>query len=98
MSTTTTAVETIQLKHRNVHSSEEHVQGMDPLSLQDKRTADEYIRIQLKGQKKLQSFYQNQNDMIDTMLTALDETDEEDEQKQLLKVMFLYRYTHSPPI
>lgn len=86
MSTTTT-VETIQLTHRNVaHSREEHGESPDPLLLQGKKTADDYINIQLKGQKKLQNFYQNQNDMIDTMLTALDETDQEDEQKQLLKV------------
>lgn len=94
MSATTTTVETIQLKHRHVHpteSVEEHtLTNSDPLFLQGKKADDDYIQIQLKGQKKLQSFYQNQNDMIDTMLTALDETNEEDEQKQLLKVKRLF--------
>ncbi|KAI7889273.1 cation efflux family-domain-containing protein [Mucor mucedo] len=85
---TVTTVESIQLKHRHVHRSEgeESTLGYDPLFLQGKKTDEDYIQVGLKGQKKLQSFYQNQNDMIDSMLTALDETDENDEQKQLLKL------------
>lgn len=91
MSTTTT-VETIQLKHRHTATSslrrEEHGEILlnDPLSLEDKKIKQDYIENDLKGQKKLQNFYNNQNDMIDIMLSALDKTDEEEEQKQLLKV------------
>ncbi|KAG2195665.1 hypothetical protein INT47_002904 [Mucor saturninus] len=85
---TVTTVESIQLKHRHVHRTEgeESTFGHDPLFLQGKKKDEDYIQVGLKGQKKLQSFYQNQNDMIDSMLTALDETDENDEQKQLLKL------------
>ncbi|KAI9256824.1 cation efflux family-domain-containing protein [Helicostylum pulchrum] len=94
MSTTTQTIESIQLKHRNVTNcslqAEEHELTLnDPLSLKDQKTADDYIRVQLKGKKKLQNFYQNQNDMIDNMLTALDEGDDDEEQNQLLKVCIL---------
>lgn len=96
MSTT----QTIELTHRNVSSSavaaavgtslrsEEHGGNSlsDPLSLKEKKITHDYIHNQLKGQKKLQKFYLNQNEMIDTMLTALDEADEEEEQRQLLEV------------
>ncbi|KAI8095688.1 cation efflux family-domain-containing protein [Thamnidium elegans] len=91
MSTTTQTVESIQLKHRNATNRSFHVEEHeltlnDPLSLKDQKTADDYIQVQLKGQKKLQNFYQNQNDMIDNMLTALNEGDDDEEQKQLLKL------------
>lgn len=94
MSTTTQTVESIQLKHRNVtqrsfHAEEHELTLNDPLSLKDQKTADDYIQVQLKGKKKLQNFYQNQNDMIDNMLTALDEGDDDEEQKQLLKVKYI---------
>ncbi|CAO3619612.1 unnamed protein product [Mucor hiemalis] len=96
MSTT----QTIELTHRNVSSnaaaaatgtslrSEEHGGNSlsDPLSLKEKKITHDYIHNQLKGQKKLQKFYLNQNEMIDAMLTALDEADEEEEQRQLLKL------------
>lgn len=83
MSTTT---QTTQLKHRTTIRYEDEVYFNDPLSLKPQKTSDEYIHVSLKGQKKLQTFYLNQNDMIDTMLTALNKGNPEEEQKQLLKV------------
>lgn len=96
MSTT----QTIELTHRNVSSSaaahstssslrsEEHgsISLSDPLSLKEKKITHDYIHNQLKGQKKLQKFYLNQNEQIDNMLSALDNIDDKEEQRQLLKL------------
>jgi flavin-dependent dehydrogenase len=92
MSTTTQTVESIQLKHRHVAGGRPEAEEVgeillnDPLSLETKKVKQDFIQNDLKGRKKLQNFYNNQNDMIDTMLSALDETDKEEEQKQALKV------------
>lgn len=96
------ATQTIELTHRHVSSSaaahstssslrsEEHggISLSDPLSLKEKKITHDYIHNQLKGQKKLQKFYLNQNEQIDNMLSALDNIDEEEEQRQLLKVKY----------
>ncbi|KAL9556591.1 hypothetical protein PS6_002246 [Mucor atramentarius] len=95
--TTTTATDTnesIQLRHiYHYNTGEEEESSVtssafkDPLSLKPKIQTDHYIRKDLKGQKKLQAFYRNQNEMIETMLSALDPAiDVEEQEKQLLKL------------
>lgn len=95
--TTTTATatnESIQLRHIYHYNTGEQEESSvtssafkDPLSLKPKIQTDHYIRKDLKGQKKLQAFYRNQNEMIETMLSALDPAiDVEEQEKQLLKV------------
>ncbi|CEG65003.1 hypothetical protein CU097_002745 [Rhizopus azygosporus] len=87
-------VETVELKHRRSHLSldntiESTVLKDDPLCLEKQKMTDDYISKTLKGQKKLQKFYKNQNELIDSMLTALDKNtqeEEEEETKQLLKL------------
>lgn len=93
--TTTNTNESIQLRHI-YHYNNDQVEEessvpssafRDPLSLKPKIQTDHYIKKDLKGQKKLQAFYRNQNEMIETMLSALDPaTDMEEQEKQLLKV------------
>lgn len=91
MSTTSThTIESIQLRHI-YHYNEENFTpsstSKDPLSLKSKIQTDHYIKKDLKGQKKLQAFYTNQNEMIENMLSALDPVqDLEEQEKQLLKV------------
>lgn len=93
MSTTSThTTESIQLRHV-YHYNEENATSSstfkDPLSLKSKIQTDHYIKKGLKGQKKLQAFYKNQNEMIENMLSALDPVqDLEEQEKQLLKVKF----------
>lgn len=91
--TTTHTNESIQLRHIYHYNNEEEESSVpssafkDPLSLKPKIQTDHYIKKDLKGQKKLQAFYRNQNEMIETMLSALDPaTDVEEQEKQLLKV------------
>ncbi|CEG79361.1 Putative Cation diffusion facilitator [Rhizopus microsporus] len=87
-------VETVELKHRRSHLSldntiESAVLKDDPLCLEKQKMTDDYISKTLKGQRKLQKFYKNQNELIDSMLTALDKNtqqQEEEESKQLLKL------------
>ncbi|CAO3654977.1 unnamed protein product [Mucor fragilis] len=93
--TTTNTNESIQLRHI-YHYNNDQVEEessvpssafRDPLSLKPKIQTDHYIKKDLKGQKKLQAFYRNQNEMIETMLSALDPaTDMEEQEKQLLKL------------
>lgn len=86
--------ETVELKHRRSHLSldntiEATVLKDDPLCLEKQKMADDYISKTLKGRRKLQKFYKDQNELIDSMLTALDKNtqqEEEEEIKQLLKV------------
>ncbi|KAG2198154.1 hypothetical protein INT46_000591 [Mucor plumbeus] len=91
MSTTSThTTESIQLRHV-YHYNEENATSSstfkDPLSLKSKIQTDHYIKKGLKGQKKLQAFYKNQNEMIENMLSALDPVqDLEEQEKQLLKL------------
>ncbi|ORE03052.1 hypothetical protein BCV72DRAFT_233627 [Rhizopus microsporus var. microsporus] len=87
-------VETVELKHRRSHLSldntiESAVLKDDPLCLEKQKMTDDYISKTLKGRRKLQKFYKNQNELIDSMLTALDKNtqqQEEEETKQLLKL------------
>ncbi|KAK4515288.1 uncharacterized protein ATC70_002898 [Mucor velutinosus] len=99
-STATTTIantnESIQLRHiyhynnNNQMEEESSVPSSafkDPLLLKPKIQTDHYIKKDLKGQKKLQAFYRNQNEMIEAMLSALDPaTDVEEQEKQLLKL------------
>ncbi|CAO3698063.1 hypothetical protein G6F70_005733 [Rhizopus microsporus] len=86
--------ETVELKHRRSHLSldntiEATVLKDDPLCLEKQKMADDYISKTLKGRRKLQKFYKDQNELIDSMLTALDKNtqqEEEEEIKQLLKL------------
>lgn len=87
-------VETVELKHRRSHLSLDNIIESvalkdDPLCLEKQKMTDDYISKTLKGRRKLQRFYKNQNELIDSMLTALDKNiqqQEEEEIKQLLKV------------
>jgi hypothetical protein len=86
----------IQLKHRthshlDINSIERSIKETDPLSLEHKKKSEKYIHDLKKknGGHKLQNFYRNQNELIDNMLTALDPEDEEEKEKQLLKVTLL---------
>ena len=84
--------ETVELKHRRSHLSldntiEATVLKDDPLCLEKQKMADDYISKTLKGRRKLQKFYKDQNELIDSMLTALDkitQLEEEEEIKHLL--------------
>ncbi|KAI8098017.1 cation efflux family-domain-containing protein [Gilbertella persicaria] len=85
----TQTIELVQLKQRpfhkqGTHEEDLHGSSQDPLALERKKMADDYIKNLKKS--KLQQFYQNQNDLIDTMLTALDKQDAEKEQQQLFKL------------
>ncbi|KAL9560196.1 hypothetical protein MBANPS3_000048 [Mucor bainieri] len=93
--TTTNTNESIQLRHI-YHYNNDQVEEessvpssafKDPLLLKPKIQTDHFIKKDLKGQKKLQAFYRNQNEMIETMLSALDPaTDVEEQERQLLKL------------
>lgn len=90
-------VEIVELKHRRSQFSLDNtiesgfVLKDDPLSLEKQKVTDDYILKTLKGQKSLQNFYKSQNELIDSMLTALDKnTQREEETRQLLKVKSEY--------
>lgn len=91
--TNTHTSESIQLRHVYHHNIEESGASSstfkDPLFLKSKLQTEHYIKKDLKGQKRLQDFYTNQNEIIENMLTALDTIpDAEKQEKQLLKVRF----------
>ncbi|KAI8878507.1 hypothetical protein K501DRAFT_297599 [Backusella circina FSU 941] len=92
-STSNEQEDVIQLKHRahpnaDINSIERSIKESDPLALQHKKMSEKYIHDlkQKNGGRKLQKFYRNQNELINNMLTALDPEDEEEKEKQLLKL------------
>ena len=88
---TTTSTQTIELRetslqHRH-HAALEHGPEhrlVDPLRLVSAKKSEHDIKQ--KSSRKVRNFYRRQNDLIDHILGPLNPVNEEEQQRQMLKV------------
>jgi hypothetical protein len=94
--TTATHPSSHSLYHRHtlgsMHGDESAHVHPDPLFLgTSKKTEDDLQALKKQGSsKKVRQFYRDQNELIDHMLGPLNPLDEEEQEKQLLKVHCWY--------
>ena len=69
---------------------------IDPLHLRSAKKSEKDIK-RMQTTRKVRKFYRKQNDLIDHILGPLNPIDDDEEQRQMLKVLYIITVIFFPP-